>query len=154
MTDLQTGWEWRSRAACLAEDPELFFPVAESGAVLQVQVAAAKAVCARCPVRQACLVEALARIPVGIAGGLTAHERRGLHRGPVGASVDAVVVESEPGADRARVAEAGRRLLAAGVPARAVAARCGVSERTVTRWAARTRTSTHSGSSRGCGGVA
>ncbi len=41
------------------------------------QVAVAKAVCARCPVRAACLDEALIRIPYGIAGGLTPEERRG-----------------------------------------------------------------------------
>ena len=56
----------------------LFFPAAESGPARDAQVAAAKAVCARCPVRAECLAEALARIPYGIAGGLTEHERRRL----------------------------------------------------------------------------
>ena len=74
---------WRERAACRdVDDPELFFPAAESGPARDAQVAAAKAVCARCPVRAECLTEALARIPYGIAGGLTEHERRRLRTRP------------------------------------------------------------------------
>ena len=76
-----SGRDWRARAACRGSDPELFFPTAESGPVRAGQVAAAKAVCARCPVRAACLAEALARIPYGIAGGLTEYERRRLRAG-------------------------------------------------------------------------
>jgi hypothetical protein len=115
-------------------DPELFFPDSstespsespdgEAGEPLvAAQVAAAKAVCRRCPVRQRCLEEALERIPYGIAGGLTAGERR-----------------------RARAAQglgAGRRprwrvLLDAGSSLTEVARECGVSVRTVERWAAR-----------------
>jgi WhiB family redox-sensing transcriptional regulator len=73
--------EWRGRAACRNEPPELFFPTAESGPGYRAQVAEAKAVCRRCPVRADCLAEALARIPYGIAGGLTEHERRRLRTG-------------------------------------------------------------------------
>ena len=72
--------DWRSHAACLGVDPELFFPVADAGPVRDAQVAEAKAVCAGCPVVAACLAEALARIPDGIAGGLTESERRTLRR--------------------------------------------------------------------------
>ncbi len=71
---------WRDRAACRRVDPELFFPAAESGRAHDAQVAAAKAVCAWCPVVDPCLDDALARIPDGIAGGRTAHERRQLRR--------------------------------------------------------------------------
>ncbi len=74
------GQDWRAAAACLGTDPELFFPVAETGPAYDVQVAAAKAVCGRCPVVAECLAEALARIPYGIAGGLTEGERRALRR--------------------------------------------------------------------------
>jgi hypothetical protein len=101
------GREWRSRAACLAVDPELFFPVAEAGPVYDTQVTAAKTVCRRCPVRAECLAEALARIPYGIAGGLTEDERRTLGRRP-GRTVSAAQ-RQEPAvaAERAGTAEAG-----------------------------------------------
>ena len=47
----------------------------------QVDEDAAKAVCAACPVRQACLEHALsASEPYGIWGGLTLRERRMLRR--------------------------------------------------------------------------
>ena len=55
-----SGGGWRERAACRSVDPELFFPAAEAGPVYAAQVAAAKRVCAGCPVRAACLAEALA----------------------------------------------------------------------------------------------
>ena len=65
----QADRNWRTAAACLDVDPELFFPTAESGPVHDTQVAAAQAVCAGCPVRAECLTEALARIPYGVARG-------------------------------------------------------------------------------------
>jgi WhiB family redox-sensing transcriptional regulator len=49
---------WRDQAACLDEDPELFFPVGSTGPALE-QTERAKAVCADCPVRAACLDWAL-----------------------------------------------------------------------------------------------
>lgn len=70
---------WRRRAACIGEDPELFFPVSSSGPAL-AQIAAAKAVCARCSVRDACLRYAVTTGQAyGIWGGLTEDERRVLH---------------------------------------------------------------------------
>jgi len=72
---------WRVRAVCRNEDPELFFPVSSIGSVYTAQVARAKAVCGGCPVRPECLSEALVALPHGIAGGLTADERRDLRRG-------------------------------------------------------------------------
>lgn len=72
--------EWQHRAACRDEDPELFFPVSEMGPGAR-QVAQAKAVCARCPVRAECLTSALdSGLDYGIFGGLTGGERRKLHR--------------------------------------------------------------------------
>lgn len=69
---------WRDRAACLGLDPELFFPVSDVGPGA-VQTAAAKAVCARCPVRAECLADALdAGNDYGVWGGLTEDERRAL----------------------------------------------------------------------------
>ncbi|MGD0687735.1 MAG: WhiB family transcriptional regulator, partial [Streptosporangiaceae bacterium] len=41
--------DWRHHAACQDEDPELFFPIGNTGPAL-VQIEEAKAVCRRCPV--------------------------------------------------------------------------------------------------------
>jgi WhiB family transcriptional regulator, redox-sensing transcriptional regulator len=71
---ITTGY-WRSAAACLSADPELFFPISYSGRALE-QVAAAKAICAACPVRRECLAFALQTGQShGIWGGLTEQER-------------------------------------------------------------------------------
>lgn len=69
--------DWRNRAACLEEDPELFFPIGNSGPA-QAQIAEAKAVCARCPVLAQCRAWALANPKLaefGVFGGLSEDER-------------------------------------------------------------------------------
>jgi WhiB family redox-sensing transcriptional regulator len=72
--------DWRHRAACRDEDPELFFPVGTSGPAL-TQVAEAKAVCHRCPVASDCLAWALATgQDAGVWGGMSEEERRALKR--------------------------------------------------------------------------
>lgn len=72
--------DWRERAACQDEDPELFFPIGD-GVAAQKQISRAKAVCQHCPVRAQCLDCALSTgQDAGIWGGLTAGERRGLRR--------------------------------------------------------------------------
>ncbi|HEX7107560.1 MAG TPA: WhiB family transcriptional regulator [Acidothermaceae bacterium] len=72
--------EWRDDAACRDEDPELFFPIGH-GPAAQAQIAAAKAVCARCPVVRECLAWALENgQDAGVWGGLTEEERRALRR--------------------------------------------------------------------------
>lgn len=76
--------DWRHDAVCRDEDPELFFPVGNSGPALQ-QVAEAKAVCARCPVAAQCLSWALeAGQDAGVWGGMNEDERRQVarQRGP------------------------------------------------------------------------
>jgi len=130
--------EWRTRAACRSVDPEVFFPTAEVGPVYDAQVAVAKAVCAGCPVRPECLAEALTRIPYGIAGGLTAEERRGARTATTSAAA-ALKAGLRPDAQRQQVEAAGRVLLLAGRPRLEVATRCGVTERTVTNWVRRLR---------------
>lgn len=71
-----TRKHWQQSAACLSADPELFFPVSGTGPSLR-QAEQAKAVCARCPVRQECLAYAVAtRQQHGIWGGLTEGGRR------------------------------------------------------------------------------
>ncbi len=50
--------DWRHHAACREEDPELFFPIGNTGPAL-LQIEEAKAVCRRCPVMEQCLQWAL-----------------------------------------------------------------------------------------------
>ncbi|HEY5988724.1 MAG TPA: WhiB family transcriptional regulator [Streptosporangiaceae bacterium] len=67
---------WSARAACLSADPDLFFPISSSGPAL-AQVAKAKAICARCQVRQECLEFALAAHQIhGVWGGTSEEERQ------------------------------------------------------------------------------
>jgi WhiB family transcriptional regulator, redox-sensing transcriptional regulator len=72
--------DWLDRAACLEEDPELFFPIGTTGhAVRQVELA--KAVCGGCGVRGECLDWALATAQdAGVWGGLSEEERRTIRR--------------------------------------------------------------------------
>jgi WhiB family transcriptional regulator, redox-sensing transcriptional regulator len=71
---------WRGRAACRHVDTELFFPIGQ-GSRAMAETQQAKAICARCPVRQPCLAYALATGQAyGIWGGYDEEERRVLHR--------------------------------------------------------------------------
>ena len=71
---------WRRRAACRHVDTELFFPIGR-GSRAMTETQQAKAICARCPVRQPCLAYALATGQAyGIWGGYDEEERRVLHR--------------------------------------------------------------------------
>jgi len=75
-----TTTDWRHDAACRDTDPELFFPISEVGPGAR-QLAAAKEVCAGCPVRAQCLRYALDNgLDHGIFGGTTELERRELTR--------------------------------------------------------------------------
>jgi WhiB family transcriptional regulator, redox-sensing transcriptional regulator len=66
---------WADGAPCAETDPEAFFP--EMGASSRC----AKTVCRRCKARAECLEYAMEhRIPAGIWGALTEHERRDLRR--------------------------------------------------------------------------
>src|SRR6185436_18229853 len=68
--------DWRHRAACRDEDPELFFPIGTSGPAL-LQVEQAKAVCRRCSVVDDCLQWALeSGQDAGVWGGMSEEERR------------------------------------------------------------------------------
>jgi WhiB family redox-sensing transcriptional regulator len=139
----------------------LFFPVGDDGPAL-VQIATAKAICARCPVIAECLSFALVAVPEGIAGGLTVEERRGLraqrrrvsgptvagaagHSGGLPAGVDELVVtrlvagEGVSGASRLELAHAAVGLALAGRGCGWIGTRLGVGERQVYRWVARYR---------------
>lgn len=123
--------------ACRDADPELFFPTATVGPAFEAQAAEALAHCAVCPVREACLDHALARLPEGIAGGTTADERRRIRAGrregrrqPITADMGPTV----PG-ERARRRARGVELLRAGRLTHAEIAReVGASVRAVNRW--------------------
>ncbi len=68
--------DWRDKAACLTADPELFFPVGNTGPAVD-QIDKAKAVCARCSVTEMCLQYALETSQdSGVWGGLSEDERR------------------------------------------------------------------------------
>jgi len=72
--------DWRDRAACRTEDPELFFPIGNTGPAL-LQIEQAKAVCFGCPVRDECLEWALDTGPLmGVWGGTSELDRRALQR--------------------------------------------------------------------------
>jgi WhiB family transcriptional regulator, redox-sensing transcriptional regulator len=67
---------WRSKAACQGLDPTIFYPAEDDDAA-----AAAKAICAACPVREPCLEYALVnRERDGVWGGCTEKERRRILR--------------------------------------------------------------------------
>jgi WhiB family transcriptional regulator, redox-sensing transcriptional regulator len=72
--------DWRHRAACRDVDPELFFPIGNTGPAL-LQIEEAKQVCRRCDVAEACLQWALeSSQDAGVWGGLSEDERRALKR--------------------------------------------------------------------------
>ena len=72
--------DWRHRAACRDEDPELFFPIGTTGPSL-LQVDEAKAVCQRCDAGDECLSWALdSDQDAGVWGGLSEDERREVKR--------------------------------------------------------------------------
>ena len=71
------GANWRDQARCRGVDPQIFHPAEED----EEAAAAAKAICAVCPVREPCLEYAIStREKDGVWGGLTARERRRLVR--------------------------------------------------------------------------
>ena len=67
--------DWRKDSACRDLDTAVFFPETDEA------TATAKAVCASCPVREACLEFALiTRQDDGVWGGLDEQERRRVRR--------------------------------------------------------------------------
>lgn len=68
---------------CRETDPELFHPVTDApGGACHRQIAAAKAICGRCPVTAACLRWALEEGFQGVWGMTTDRERRAIRRRP------------------------------------------------------------------------
>jgi len=91
--------DWRHRAVCREEDPELFFPIGTSGPA-QLQTEQAKAVCHRCPVTEHCLQWALETgQDAGVWGGMSEDERRALKRktiAPKAGSTTTSAITSHP----------------------------------------------------------
>ena len=72
--------DWRSRAACLTVDPELFFPIGNTGPAI-AQAEEAKLVCAKCNVQDTCLKWAIENHQdSGVWGGKSEDERRSMRR--------------------------------------------------------------------------
>lgn len=145
MTGART--DWRDEAACREADPELFFPVGTTGSALG-QIVRAKAVCAGCGVRGECLAFAMKALSEGVAGGMTADERRQLRpvrasrpvRGVNGAVVGALAGgERVQGATRREVAAAAVALHHDGCAVGRIIALLGVGDREVYRWLERYR---------------
>ncbi len=69
--------DWRESAACAGTDDAFFFPAGEEDSLVEQ----AKAICAACPVADACLQYALSTNQTeGVWGGMTGSERRRLRR--------------------------------------------------------------------------
>ena len=141
--------DWRHRALCRYEDPELFFPVGTGGPAL-LQLSEARSVCRRCPVVSECLAFALAHDEVGVWGGMSEDERRELRRRPArareprapGHRPDPSPLAGRSGQGR-RVRAVAIQQLIKGVPRETVAREFGVHPRTVDRWAARPEVRPH-----------
>ena len=75
-------WEWQTQALCREASQDMFFhPEGERGPSRVTRDERAKALCARCPVLQACRTHALTvREPYGVWGGLTEQEREEIYR--------------------------------------------------------------------------
>ncbi|WP_369265928.1 WhiB family transcriptional regulator [Streptomyces harbinensis] len=72
--------DWRHNAICRDEDPDLFFPLSNTGPG-RLQTEVAKAVCHQCPVMAQCRQWALeSRQDFGVWGGMSEDERRVLNR--------------------------------------------------------------------------
>ena len=72
--------DWRLDASCRDSNPDLFFPIGETGPAVE-QTDAAKSVCAGCPVQVECLEFALAtNQEAGVWGATTEEERRKLRK--------------------------------------------------------------------------
>src|SRR5262249_61452743 len=72
--------DWRHHAACREVDPELFFPIGNTGPAL-LQIDEAKQVCRRCPVTESCLQWAVESGQDSVVwGGMSEDERRAYKR--------------------------------------------------------------------------
>ncbi|WP_328760428.1 WhiB family transcriptional regulator [Streptomyces sp. NBC_00271] len=70
-------WDWQRHALCRGMDSSVFFsPTRERGLRRRAREERARAICARCPVKEACVRTALrSGEEYGLWGGLTEEER-------------------------------------------------------------------------------
>jgi WhiB family redox-sensing transcriptional regulator len=125
----------RQDPACRRTDPAVFDtldPGDIDDGTHRGDIAAAKRICAGCPVRTACLQHAVdAAEPTGVWGGATPAERRAIAGGRARTGRGKVAA-----ADSARMRAEAVRMRDQGLTATAIAARLGVTERSVRRWVA------------------
>ena len=140
------GRDWRQLAACTSVDPELFFPPIEDRHGIRGSGAAGQGGLQRCPVIATCLDFALGALAHGIAGGLTAEERRVQRAADAQPYLDSA--GRLIGAGRDATADVGRAQIAGGRRPAVVGHEFGVSKRTAQRWAARARTTNEGGEPR------
>lgn len=140
-----TGHARDERQACWAVDPEIFFGVADSpeGRPAFRLERHALLVCASCPVKMDCLVDALqfpADEQYGVIGGKTAGQRRALlpvsRAQPTRSSVTETVTSTARPQELARIAA---HFHQAGHSPVRIAHQLGVGDRRVYRWLARER---------------
>ena len=81
-------WDWQLQGACRTANPEVFFhPEGERGPRRRGRDAAAKDVCAGCPVLVQCRAHALdVREPYGVWGGLSEADREAIYAGEIPAA--------------------------------------------------------------------
>ena len=76
-------WDWQLAAHCRGQTELFFHPHGEREPRRSAREAAAKALCARCPVRRECADHALLMAePYGVWGGVSETEREELLHGP------------------------------------------------------------------------
>ena len=101
--------DWRHEAACREVDPELFFPIGNTGPAL-LQIDEAKQVCRRCSVLDECLRWAIdSGQDAGVWGGMSEDERRALKRRTIRLRARAHVLSGVIRAAPARTGRGGRR---------------------------------------------
>lgn len=80
ITSSVSGEDWRVSAACRDSDPDLFFPIGNTGPAIE-QIASAKAICETCDVQIDCLNFAIeTNQDSGVWGGTDEEERRKLRK--------------------------------------------------------------------------
>ncbi|HEX7355276.1 MAG TPA: WhiB family transcriptional regulator [Mycobacteriales bacterium] len=77
--DLLERPEWHRRAACRGMGPSAFYPESGWGHAPTAEAAAARAVCAECPVRAECADAGMGE-HYGVWGGLSLNQRRAMRR--------------------------------------------------------------------------